>query len=237
MNQTHLHWHDYLLGKNIGKISELGIWPLCVVLLSALASSIFVSWLYVRFYGGRATGTQIHRAFPVLGLSIAAIFVCIQFSLALSLGLLGALSIIRFRTPIKEPEEVAFIMLVIAAAIACATFNLLFLVAILVTAVAALMFLNFGPQFCQPRAGHGSLVLRLPEEAYRQNRAALLELIEKRLPKSQLDSVSFDGATCLLTCIFPRLTPAMVVEAESSVRELIPDCGVSVFYSRAENLV
>lgn len=232
-----IHWHDYLLGKDIGKVSELGIGPLCFILVLALGSSLLVSWMYSRFYGGRATGTQIHRAFPLLGLSIAAIFVCIQFSLALSLGLLGALSIIRFRTPIKEPEEVAFIMLVIATSIACATFNLLFLVAILLCAVAVLLFINYGPRFCQPRSGHGSLVLRLPESDYRQHRASLLELIEKRLPKAQLDSVALDGTTCLLTCIFPRLTPAMMVEMESSVRELVPACGVNVFYSRAENLV
>ncbi len=37
-----------------------------------------------------------------MGLSITAIFICIQFSLPLSLGLLGALSIVRFRTPVKE---------------------------------------------------------------------------------------------------------------------------------------
>jgi hypothetical protein len=232
-----LHWYDSLLVKDIGNVSELGFGPLCVIIFTALASAVLVSWMYVHFYGGRATGTQIHRAFPLLGLSITAIFVCIQFSLALSLGLLGALSIIRFRTPIKEPEEVAFIMLVIATSIACATFNLLFLVAIILAAFAALLFLNHGPRFCQPRSGHGSLILRLPEEDYRQHRTALLELIEKRLPKAQLDSVSLDGTNCLLTCIFPRLTPAMVIEVESSVRELIPNCGVNVFYSRAENLI
>ena len=38
----------------------------------------------------------------------------VKSSLALSLGLVGALSIVRFRTPIKEPEELAYIFLAIA---------------------------------------------------------------------------------------------------------------------------
>ena len=74
------------------------------LLLLSAAVSFFISFLYLTFYKDRGTGSQIHRSFPLLGLSITAIFICIQFSLPLSLGLLGALSIVRFRTPIKEPE-------------------------------------------------------------------------------------------------------------------------------------
>ncbi|HAE74801.1 MAG TPA: DUF4956 domain-containing protein, partial [Alphaproteobacteria bacterium] len=38
----------------------------------------------------------------------------VKSSLALSLGLVGALSIVRFRTPIKEPEELAYLFIAIA---------------------------------------------------------------------------------------------------------------------------
>ena len=67
--------------------------PLAFLLLMgvSLLSSLFIAYLYVHFYSSRATGSQVHRAFPLLGLSITAIFVTIQFSLPLSLGLLGAL--------------------------------------------------------------------------------------------------------------------------------------------------
>ena len=104
----------------------------------SLLSSLFISYLYVHFYSNRATGSQVHRAFPLLGISVTAIFVTIQFSLPLSLGLLGALSIVRFRTPIKEPEEIGFIMLVISTSIAVATFKLAFVGIIFVVALAAL---------------------------------------------------------------------------------------------------
>lgn len=228
---------DFLLGRNVTKISDLGAGPLLLILLVALAAAFLASWMYFRFYGGRATGTQIHRAFPLLGVSIAAIFVCIQFSLALSLGLLGALSIIRFRTPIKEPEEVAFVMLVIATSIAAATFNFLFLIALLAVAFGALWLLNCGLSFSKPRGGHGSLVLRLPEAAYRESGARLAQVVERHLPKAQLDSVALDGTTCLLTYIFPQLTPAAFTAVETELRDAAPALAVNVFYSRAENLV
>ena len=112
--------YSMLTGANTPAMAQLGLAGFVVLLLISLASSLLASFLYLHFYSSRATGSQVHRAFPLLGISITAIFIAIQFSLPLSLGLLGALSIVRFRTPIKEPEEIGFIMLVIAASLACA---------------------------------------------------------------------------------------------------------------------
>ena len=97
------------------EVAALGLGPLITVLLVSLASSLFVAYLYQIFYRARATGSQVYRAFPLMGISITAIFISVQFSLPLSLGLLGALSIVRFRTPIKEPEELIYLFLAIAA--------------------------------------------------------------------------------------------------------------------------
>ena len=90
------------------------------LIISLLVSS-GLAFLYRFFYEDRATGSQVHRSFVLLGPSITALFIAIQYSLPLSLGLLGALSIVRFRTPIKEPEEVGFIMLLVACSVVIAT--------------------------------------------------------------------------------------------------------------------
>ena len=55
---------------------------------------------------------------------VTAIFWLIQYSLPLSLGLLGALSFVRFRTPVKRAEDIAFILIVIATSLACAVLKL-----------------------------------------------------------------------------------------------------------------
>ena len=114
---------ETLTSLQSNKIEDVGFFVFLVLLVTSAVSSYVVSLFYLSFYGGNSTGSQIHRAFPLLGISITAIFVSIQFSLPLSLGLLGALSIVRFRTPIKEPEEIGFIMLVVALSISWAIFN------------------------------------------------------------------------------------------------------------------
>ncbi len=120
-------------------MSELGAAPFLVLLAAAVASSLLIAVLYQHFFAGTATRAARSIApLRLLGLSITAIFVTVQFSLPLSIGLLGALSIVRFRTPVKEPEEIGILMVVVAAAIASATFKLQFLGVLLAATFAAL---------------------------------------------------------------------------------------------------
>jgi hypothetical protein len=62
-------------------------------------------------YGGR----QINSSILPLTLTVCVIITVVKSSLALSLGLVGALSIVRFRTPIKDPEDLIYLFLAIVA--------------------------------------------------------------------------------------------------------------------------
>ena len=57
---------------------------------------------------------ELASVFPFILLTTLLIIMIVKSSLALSLGLVGALSIVRFRTPIKEPEELAYLFIAIA---------------------------------------------------------------------------------------------------------------------------
>lgn len=102
------------------------VWTFLALIVASITFGLLISHLYKRYFDSNSTGSSIHRSFPLLAPSVTTIFLTVQFSLPLSLGLLGALSIVRFRTPIKEPEEIGFIMVVIACSLSIATFNLLF---------------------------------------------------------------------------------------------------------------
>ena len=52
--------------------------------------------------------------FPLIGMTTMLIITIVKSSLALSLGLVGALSVVRFRTAIKEPEELSYLFFTIA---------------------------------------------------------------------------------------------------------------------------
>jgi len=58
--------------------------------------------------------SQISKILPLLSVTTFLVILIVKSSLALSLGLVGALSIVRFRTPIKEPEELVYLFIAIA---------------------------------------------------------------------------------------------------------------------------
>jgi uncharacterized membrane protein YhiD involved in acid resistance len=75
---------------------------------------LLLGWVYVRFGRTLANRHALARILPMLALTTCLIIMVVKSSIALSLGLVGALSIVRFRTPIKEPEELAFLFLAIS---------------------------------------------------------------------------------------------------------------------------
>ena len=83
------------------------------LLITALLSFL-LGYVYVRFGNSISNRKQFSRNFVPLALTTMLIITVVKSSLALSLGLVGALSIIRFRSAIKEPEELAYIFLAIS---------------------------------------------------------------------------------------------------------------------------
>ncbi len=213
-------------------MEEIGPLPFLLVLAMSLACGLIVAYLYRRFYSRRETGSQIHRAFPLLSLAITAIFICIQFSLPLSLGLLGALSIVRFRTPIKEPEEIGFLMVVIATSLACATFNFAFLGIILLLAVVALLLQELAPGILRGTPGAGVLLISLPQDEFSQKREALFEALDESVQRGRLESLSQDRDEVVVTYSFRRLESTAAVELQQRLGDVVAPSHVTLSYER-----
>jgi signal transduction histidine kinase len=85
---------------------------LCTILAGILC------WHYYIRAQKKYLRRDLALVLPVICLTTLLVITVVKSSLALSLGLVGALSIVRFRTPIKEPEELAYIFLAIAIGLA-----------------------------------------------------------------------------------------------------------------------
>ncbi len=84
--------------------------------------SFILSFLLSKIYRTQSNSFSnpetLAKVLPILSIGTTIIIVVVKSSLALSLGLVGALSIVRFRTPIKEPEELTYIFLTIGIGLA-----------------------------------------------------------------------------------------------------------------------
>ena len=93
---------------------ELSLIAVLFNLLGAMIVSFVVRQFYFSYSSSLTGKAHIASILPILTGIIFLIIVVVKTSLALSLGLVGALSIVRFRTPIKEPEELIYLFLAIA---------------------------------------------------------------------------------------------------------------------------
>jgi len=202
-----------------------------VALLASLAAAYVAAGLYRLFYESRGTGSQVHRAFPLLALAVTSIFIGVQLSLPLSLGLLGSLSIIRFRTPIKEPEEVGFIMLVIAASISAATFNFHFLVLLYAIAVASL-FATRGARRWKWLKRSGLVIASVPDAAAADAAPRLAQLLERHVGQCRLESASSRDGTTSLQWAFSGLKTD-VAALQAAAREAGPIAALQIHLDRA----
>lgn len=219
----------------VEKMADIGLLPFFFVLLSSLIVSLFIAHLYLRFYGTKGTGSTLHRAFPLLGVAITAIFICLQFSIPLSLGLLGALSIVRFRTPIIDPEEVGFILLIIAASLSCATFNLPFVLMILVISLLGLIILKFDKKLFRKCSSEGILIVKVPSATFTQSNDQIMQLVKKHVNNSDVDSVLEEGSECTLTYKFSSFADENIPKLRSDLKNISEQLNMNVFFHNHSN--
>ena len=99
----------------INSNSEIDLSLIVLNLFCAFIISLLIKFHYKKCSTTLTNREDFSNLFPFITLTIVLVIYIVKSSLALSLGLVGALSIVRFRTPIKEPEELAYLFICIAA--------------------------------------------------------------------------------------------------------------------------
>jgi len=97
--------------------SVLTLSQFCLNLIIALVLSTIVAHFYVAYGRSISNRKSFAKSFVMLSIVTTLVIATVSTSLALSLGLVGALSIVRFRAAIKDPEELVYLFLVIAIGI------------------------------------------------------------------------------------------------------------------------
>lgn len=106
-NQT---FEDYLSNQ----IVQTDYLQFGINLFLTAISSLVLIFLYRRLARSRGNKTIFSVNFLIVSLTTMIVISIIKSSLALSLGLVGALSIVRYRTAIKDPEELSFLFISVA---------------------------------------------------------------------------------------------------------------------------
>ena len=96
---------------------NLSVWQVILGLLFALTAGVFILYVYRRTMRRVAVGRSFMLSLLLICAITAMMVLTITSNLALSLGMVGALSIVRFRTAVKDPADTAFLFWAVAAGI------------------------------------------------------------------------------------------------------------------------
>ena len=119
------------------------MWFFPLILMYSVFLSSIIRYIYIKFSVQISEKNLFSLNFIFLSLIVTLIITVVKSSLALSLGLVGALSIVRFRTAIKNPEELIFLFLCIGIGIGLGA-NQIFLVSCaVITFIVVYVYMSF----------------------------------------------------------------------------------------------
>jgi len=101
-------------------ITEVNYLRVLIAIAISLISTYIIEKNYLKYSNSRENKIYFTRNLYPFSLAMLLIVITIKSSLALSLGLVGALSIIRFRTAIKEPEQLTTLLIIMAISVSLA---------------------------------------------------------------------------------------------------------------------
>ena len=88
-----------------------------LILISSTLAGFIIRYIFFKYGESMSSKRGFGNTILLLTISVASLIAVVKSSLALSLGLVGALSVVRFRTAVKEPYNLAFLLLSICIGI------------------------------------------------------------------------------------------------------------------------
>ena len=105
---------NFFLNSNV----EINIGNFVVAIVLSAILAFFIKLTYIKISKSLNDKEHFSETFVPLAIITTLVITVVKFSLALSLGLVGALSIVRFRAAIKEPEELVYLFFIIGVGLA-----------------------------------------------------------------------------------------------------------------------
>ena len=182
---------NFFLNSNVD--INIGNFIVAIILSTFLAFLIKLSYLKIS----KSLNDKEHFSdiFVPLAIITTLVITVIKFSLALSLGLVGALSIVRFRAAIKEPEELVYLFFVIGIGLANGANQ--FLIAIIATLIT-IIILYFRKIYNDRKntdniSDSSTNIMQIEILGQKQNSDALVKKLKKNLNYLNLKSFSSDN--------------------------------------------
>jgi uncharacterized membrane protein YhiD involved in acid resistance len=212
---------DNLLGLTAP--APLSLTTLTINLLLGILLSTALAWFYTRYGKSLSNRAKFAQTLPVLALTTALVISIVKSSLALSLGLVGALSIVRFRTAIKEPEELVYLFMAIAIGLGLGADQRL------PTILATLVILAylFARTFVTPRPMKNNLYLNMLTPSADHSFDQINQLLLKHVKSADLRRLDRSASTLQATYLIACPNDEILASLMDDISTQLPQCELS----------
>lgn len=136
-------FNDIFKSSFLENITSVSILDMIITLILAFGLGVFIFLVYKKTYSGIAYSSSFGTTLIALTMITSVVILAVTSNVVLSLGMVGALSIVRFRTAIKEPLDIAFLFWSIAVGIVLAAGMIpLAIIGSIVIGVILIIFVN-----------------------------------------------------------------------------------------------
>lgn len=142
MNNT-INFSDIFKSSFLENTTSFSVVDSLIAIATAFAVGLFIYVVYKKTFAGVMYSHTFSISLIVMTMATALIIIGVSSNVLLSLGMVGALSIVRFRTPIKDPMDIVYIFWAIASGILCgAGFVPLVIIGAILIGLVLLFFVN-----------------------------------------------------------------------------------------------
>ena len=113
-------FNDIFKSSFLTNVNAVSVLDMALALVLAFGVGVFIFFIYKKTYAGVMYSSSFGVTLVALTMITTLVILAVTSNIVLSLGMVGALSIVRFRTAIKEPLDIAFLFWAIAAGIVLA---------------------------------------------------------------------------------------------------------------------
>ena len=113
-------FNDIFKSSFLENVTSVNIFDMLIAMILAFAIGMFIFLVYKKTYQGVMYSSSFGVTLVALTMITTLVILAVTSNVVLSLGMVGALSIVRFRTAIKEPLDIAFLFWSIAVGIVLA---------------------------------------------------------------------------------------------------------------------
>ena len=138
-----MNFNDIFKSSFLENVTSVSVLDMAATLILGFAIGLFIFLVYKKTYQGVMYSSSFGVTLVALTMITGMVILAVTSNVVLSLGMVGALSIVRFRTAIKEPLDIAFLFWSIAAGIVLAAGMIpLAVIGSVVIGVILLVFVN-----------------------------------------------------------------------------------------------